>query len=411
MDKESSLISRIKNRILLIISKLQNRNTEPDITEEKEQPVDREPISRSENKTETHSPENKKQLIVLKKELRESIDAILNKLFDGISGLLEEEYKDRLIGLERRIEELKKKGEEELVSHLNAYKGELDEVRNLAKTAKLSSEENIEKIAKISMEESEIEELKGKIEKIGETKLPDVLRDESKGTTIVSNYTKQAPEGVLKTIRNLEESEILEFENKLEKIRDMKLSDISDDKLNGITTVLDYIKQVPEKDIKTIDESKKLKEEMRKIKEEGLTGIPIPPEELERFRLIMSLYSSVPKGDNKVSALDGDNLLLDVLDSLEKRMDKMNIRLFYNEGVMLLKKGAFRKAYVYFNEITDMNTDLKGAWLNRGFALGKLGDIDEEIKSYKKALSIDEKYEKAGHNMKIAERKNRKSQR
>jgi tetratricopeptide (TPR) repeat protein len=370
MDKKSAVISRIKNRIFSFIYKLQNRNTEPDITEEKEQTVDSEPISRSENKTETHSPD-KKQLIDLKKELRESIDAILNKLFDGISGLLEEEYKDRLMGLERRIEELKKKGEEELVSHLKAYKGELDEVRNLAKTAKLSSEVNIEKI-----------------EKIRDMKLSDISDDKLNGILKDLDYIKQAPEGDIGRIRSLRESEIEELKDKIEKIEEMKLNDISNDELKGITTVLDYLKQVPEKDIKTIDESKKLKEEMRKIKEEGLTGIPIPPEELERFRL-----------------------LLDVLDSLEKRMNRMNIRLFYKEGVMLLKKGAFRNAYVYFNEITEMNTDLKGAWLNRGFALGKLGGIEEEIRSYEKALSIDEKYEKALHNMKIAGRKNRKSQR
>ena len=387
MDKESSVISWIKNRILSIIYRLKKRNTELGVTEEKEQPVDSEPISRSENKTETLSPD-KKQLIELKKDLRESIDTILNKLFEGISGLLEKEYKDRLIGLERSIEELMKKKEEQVVSDLKAYKEELEEVRTLAETAKSSSEGNIEKI-----------------EKMIEIKLSDISDDKLKGILKDLDYIKQAPEGNIGMIRSLEESEIEELKDKIEKIEEMKLNDISNDELKGITTILDYLKQVPEKDIKTIDESKKLKEEMRKIKEEGLTGIPIPPEELERFRLIMSLYSSVPKGDNKVSALDGDNLLLEVLDSLEKRMDKMNIRLFYNEGVMLLKKGAFRNAYVYFNEITDMNTDLKGAWLNRGFALGKLGDIDEEIKSYKKALSIDEKYEKALHNMKIAERK------
>jgi hypothetical protein len=51
MDKKLSVISRIKKGLFSIIYKLQNRNTEPGVTEEKEQPVDSEPISRSENKT------------------------------------------------------------------------------------------------------------------------------------------------------------------------------------------------------------------------------------------------------------------------------------------------------------------------------------------------------------------------
>jgi tetratricopeptide (TPR) repeat protein len=408
MDKESSVILRIKNKIFSIIYRHKEKNSEPGVTEEKEQPVDSEPSSRSENKTETLSPD-KKELIELKTELGGSIDTILNKLFDGISGLLEKEYKDRLEGLEKSIKELKKKGEEELVSHLKAYKGELDEVRNLAKTAKLISEENIGKNAKITIEESEIEESKGKIEKIGETKLPDVLRDESKGTTIVSNYTKQAPEGVLKTIRNLEESEILEFKNKLEKIRDMKLSDISDDKLNGITTVLDYIKQAPE--IRKMGKSgvEKWEEKIGTIGEMGLADIP--DDKLKRAWLVTSIASLLPERDKEVPKPKDESLLLiDVLARLQKRMDEIDAQLLYGEGVKLLKVGAFRSAYECFEEITNLNEDLKGAWLNRGVALGELGEFDEEIKCYNKAkaLSKDKNYGKATHNIKIAEGKKRK---
>ena len=73
MNKKLALISRIKNGIMSIISRPKEKNTEPGVTEEKKQPVDSEPISRSENKTETHSPENKELLIDLKKELGESI--------------------------------------------------------------------------------------------------------------------------------------------------------------------------------------------------------------------------------------------------------------------------------------------------------------------------------------------------
>jgi tetratricopeptide (TPR) repeat protein len=341
MNKKSAVISGIKNGIFSIIYKLQNRNTEPDVTEEKEQPVDSEPISRSKNKTETHSPD-KKELIDLKKELRESIDTILNKLFDGISGLLEDEYKDRLIGFERRIEDLE--GEKGKGGSAVFDPKELEKIIDSIETIKSIPKEEI-----------------GKIKKTG-------------------------------------------------------LIDLSDDKLNRISKVLNYLEQAPEKDIKTIGkigESKKLEEERRNIEEEisamGLTGIP--PEELESVRLIMSIYGLVPKGNNKVPGSHESRLLTEFLDKLEKRMNRMNIYIFHYEGVMLLKKGAFRNAYKYFNEITTMNQNLKGAWLNRGFALGKLGNIDGEIKCYQKALSIDKKYETALHNMKIAERKNRKSQR
>ena len=373
MDKESSVISRIKNGIMSIISRLKEKNTEPDITDEKEQPVDSESISRSEteNKAETCLNENKELLIDFKKELGESIDSILNKLVYGIRGLLEDEYKDRLEGLERSIEELKKEKEEKIVSDLKAYKEELKDVRNLAETAKSSSEENVEKIAKITIEESEIEELKRKIEKIGEKKLPDVLRDESKGTTTVSDYIKQAPEEVLKPMRNLEESEILELKNKLEKIRDMKLSDISDDKLNGITAVLDYKKKASDEDIKAIGE---------------MGSYDISEEKLKRLRIIMGIYGRLPGGSNKESKLDKSTLLSDFLERLQDRVNNMNIRLLHNEGVMLLRKGAFRKADVCFTAITNLDPNLKGAWLNKGFALGKLGNIDEEIRCYEKAL-------------------------
>jgi tetratricopeptide (TPR) repeat protein len=390
MNKKSALISRIKNRIMSIISKLQNRNTEPDVTEEKEQTVDSEPISRSANKTETHSSD-KKELIELKTELGESIATILNKLFDGISGVLEKEYKDRLIGLEKSIEELKKEKIEQVAPDL---KEELEEVRNLAETAKSISEGNIEKIENIT-EESEIEKLEEKIEKMIDIKLSDISDDKLKGITTVLDYIKQAPEGDIGMIRSLEESEIEKLKDKIEKIEEMKLNDISDDKLKGITTVLDHIKQASDEDIKAI----------------GVMGSnSISEEKLKRLRIIMGIYGRLPGEGNKESKQDKSTLLSDFLKMLQDRVNNINIRLLYNEGVMLLRKGDFCKADVCFTEITNLDPDIKGAWLNKGFALGKLGNIDEEIRCYEEALSKDkDRYEKAWHNLKIAKRKKGKS--
>jgi tetratricopeptide (TPR) repeat protein len=87
---------------------------------------------------------------------------------------------------------------------------------------------------------------------------------------------------------------------------------------------------------------------------------------------------------------------------------EITIQLLYNEGIKLLKRGDFKSACECFDEIIGMDSSLKGAWLNRGFALGKLDKIDEEIKSYEKAKELDSKYKKALHNMDIAKRKQKK---
>jgi tetratricopeptide (TPR) repeat protein len=366
MDKESSVISWIKNRILSIIYRLKKRNTEPGVTEEKEQPVNSEPISRSENETETHSPD-KKQLIDLKKDLGEGIDAILNKLFEGISGLLEDEYKERLIGLERRIEELKKKGEEELVSHLKAYKGELDEVRNLAKTAKLSSEENIEKIAKITIVESEIEELKRKVREIG---LTDVPTDKLKGTTTVPNHIKQA--------LNVEDIE------NITKIRSI----IEKMKQNG--------KNIPKKeDLETLEKISFSKRMAALISAEAIETFKAPL--LDRDMTLKEILERVVSEASRPKEL---------LEEIRKELKPFKIESSYRMGIALLKKKAYEEAKNCFEEIINLDSNLKGAWLNKGVALGGLCEIKEEIKCYGVILNtIDEIYKKARHNKKIAERK------
>jgi tetratricopeptide (TPR) repeat protein len=334
MNKKSAVISWIKNGLFSFIYKFKKKNTEPGVTKEKEQPVDSEPISRSENKTETHSPD-KKELIDLKKELGESIDAILTKLFDGISGLLEKDYKDRL------IEELKKKEKEKVVSDLKTYKEELEDVRNLAETAKSISEGNIEKIENIMTGKFKTKKSKENIEKTKRLGLSNIT-DYDKLTTI-SHLTNQ-----------VSNDEIDNTTNKIKKMRDMKI-DASD-------------------------------------------------EELKRFQLIMNTTSLFLEEDKEASNLDRSIVVTDFLNKLKKSVNEISIQLLHNEGVILLKTKAFRSAYKCFYKITDINPDLKGAWLNRGFALGKLGNIEGEIKCYDKALSKDPKYEKALLNKEIAEK-------
>ena len=92
------------------------------------------------------------------------------------------------------------------------------------------------------------------------------------------------------------------------------------------------------------------------------------------------------------------------LNELKKSVNEISIQLLHNEGVILLKTKAFRSAYKCFYKITDIDPDIKEAWLNSGFALGKSGNIEGEIECYDKALSKDPKYEKALLNKEIAEK-------
>ena len=83
---------------------------------------------------------------------------------------------------------------------------------------------------------------------------------------------------------------------------------------------------------------------------------------------------------------------------------ELKIDSLYVKGIDLLKKGAFKSAYRYFDKITEQDLNLKGAWLNKGVALGNLGKFDEEIVCYKIALRIDKNYEKALDNIKVAKK-------
>ena len=170
------------------------------------------------------------------------------------------------------------------------------------------------------------------------------------------------------------------------------------------------------KDLAETVKSKKMLENLRKmIGDMGLFNIS--DTELRKFGLIIGTASLLPERDTDKSEPDKRTAQStdhshpvtshSSIDNLEKRIDGINIQLSYNKGVKLLKEGDFGRAYECFHDITESNPDYdyEGAWLNKGFALGKLGDVDEEIKSYDKALNINPKYEKALHNMKIAERK------
>lgn len=365
MDKESPVISWIKNRILLIFSRFK-KNTEAGIGEDKEQLIDHEEKS-SEKKEEV--PTSISEVLRKWLEFDEKIEKfdemvekgrneilkdrkdISNKIIEGISGLedeydkrlkdlktsIEEDYDKRLIDLKTSIiEELKKKKEEGAVSDFITFKEDLEKIRDLAETVK--SKKKLEKLMKIPI--GELKEKIEKIEKIAGMKLSDISDD-------IEKINKASLE-------------------KMGMIDDIGLTDFSDAKFIRLKLILDTLNLVPErkKDIPKQDEG-----------------------------TIQSTDHSHPVTSHS-------------LDDFKERIDEINIQLSYDKGVKLLKEGDFERAYKCFDEITESNPDnFKEAWLNRGFALGKLGDVDQEIKSYKNAIKIDKNYEKASHNMKIAERK------
>ena len=119
----------------------------------------------------------------------------------------------------------------------------------------------------------------------------------------------------------------------------------------------------------------------------------------------MGLVRLLPEKDKKIPRLDGVNTqLVSALAQSEKDFTDLYVQVMYTVGVTLLKTGDFRNGYEYFKRVTDLNPTIRGAWLNRGVAAGGLGDIDDEIESYKKA-NYDNNYDKASKNLKKAKRK------
>ncbi len=325
MDKESPVISWIKNRILLIFSRFK-KNAEAGIGEDKEQLIDHEEKSSEK-----------------KEEVPTSISEVLRKWL---------EFDEKM----QNFDEMVEKGRNEILK-------DRKDISNKIIAGISGLEDGYDK---------RLKDLKTSIEEDYDKRLIDLK------TSIIEELKKKNEEGAV--------SDFIISKEDLEKIKDLT---------------------------ETV-KSKKMLENLRKmIGDMGLFNIS--DTELRKFGLIIGAASLLPERDNDKSEPDKRTAQStdhshpvtshSSIDNLEKRIDEINIQLSYNKGVKLLKEGDFGHAYECFHDITESNPDYEGAWLNKGFALGKLGDVDEEIKSYDKALNIHPKYEKALHNMKIAERK------
>ena len=92
---------------------------------------------------------------------------------------------------------------------------------------------------------------------------------------------------------------------------------------------------------------------------------------------------------------------MDHFKDFEKVDSMYRINLLFSSGVNSLKREDYKKACECFDKILDMDEGFKGVWLNRGVALGGLGDIKGEIFSYDMALEEDEKYDHARYNKEV----------
>lgn len=180
----------------------------------------------------------------------------------------------------------------------------------------------------------------------------------------------------------------------------------------------------------SVDESKKIKNALEQIRRLRLVGLEVPAEDeiekLKQIRMIMGIAKLLTKEEEleRIKDVSKEPLEsvsekihnMEIQEDLEERIKKIEEELkiktqygqelkiysLYLEGIDLLKKGAFKGAYRYFDKITEKDSNLKGAWLNKGVALGNLGKFDEEIVCYKIALRIDKNYKKALDNIKVA---------
>lgn len=386
MDKKLSLISWIKNRIFSIIYRLKGK-TENRISEDLKHLIVREKeLEENSGEKKKIAPsigEDIKQLIDREKKLEESRAAILNTISEGITGL-EEEYDKRLEGLERSreailnklldgitglegeydkrfkglevsIDELRKEKVERPAFDFISSKEDFKRIIDAAKIVSSIPEENLEMIANITIKKSEIEDLREKIENVRET--ASELKEDNMGLYTRKNASEEEKKigEIMKTI--------------IEKVKEY-----------GEDTTEDLL----EKSILTIRLATLLSEEK-----------------------IEPLKTPINRNNN----IKLNEFLEGVLSRIHTELKPFKIESLYPKGIDLLRKRAYKEAKVYFTEITTIDPNLKGAWLNGGVASGGLGDIEEEIACYNMALRIDENYKKASHNNKIAKRKMKRTTR
>jgi tetratricopeptide (TPR) repeat protein len=198
-------------------------------------------------------------------------------------------------------------------------------------------------------------------------------------------------------------------------IYDFYISEVWQEKIGVIEPFLDRISEDKLEKLKFIIEIATLlsEEDTEIIKKPPLLNKNFPLDEFLGVVVAAAAESKESAAESKElateskeSATESKELATESKESFKKLT---KIPLLYHEGVALLKEGGkWTEACKRFDEIVKINPNLKGAWLNKGVALGELNKIDDEIDCYKKALAIDRNYKKASRNMRIAEKEKRR---
>jgi tetratricopeptide (TPR) repeat protein len=265
-----------------------------------------------------------------------------------------------------------------------------------------TSKEDLEKIRILAETEKTIEEKDAKaifdfISKFSKEDLEKIANTMEKAGSMQK-------EGVIIPVEGLE---LKKLEEKIKKMREMELIDISEDEFEKIKNALEQVGRLRSLNynfVPTKEETEKLEQiriilavavqlSKQELKEPFITEVPS-----NKLKFIANVSDS-NEGHDKTSTI---NNLEARIKTIEK--EQLVTRL-YREGIDFINRSAYKEAYECFDQITEINQNLKGAWLNKGVALDRLGGLDKiekEIECYETALWIDEKYDKALRNKEIA---------
>lgn len=166
----------------------------------------------------------------------------------------------------------------------------------------------------------------------------------------------------------------------------------------------DFFKENPNQIVKILLETTEIREIIQKYGYDTT--------EIEKLREDMTLLRWFLKPDKRIlkapkSELDSirkeektelsQKISLKYIYEIENLGELNTLFLFYL-GCEQLGRGESKRALETFDYITLINTNLKGAWVNKGVALGYMKKFDKEIECYNKAIMLDKNYASAWKN-------------
>ncbi len=347
-----------------------------------------------------------KPLIKLGEWLKRVKNCFLNKLLVKISSL--DGYTQQL---EERMKELgdslpSEKGKDAKVIFdfiSKTSKEDLEKIAILAETAKSIEEKDLRAVFEF-ISKSYREDLEKITTFVGTTR-----SIQEKDAEVVLDFISKAPKEKLERVAKIlgGELEPEKMEEKIKKMRELGLIDISEDDLDTLIPLIKKIIELNERgkiDISK-DDLKKIIPSIEKIKE-----VDVDEKEFKKIEFALKIAKVLARDKYEIIEMsetlkDVDTMpLVDLLSGIIDEVENLKLTTNHFRGIGLLKRGAYKEACKCFEAMidTDQGKGKKAAWLNKCVALGCLGKIDEEIGCYDKALDIDPEYEKALENRTIA---------